>query len=373
MKICFVSSVHPKFDKRVFQKEACMLALSNFDVIHIAPGSDEREYAERGVRIQEYESKSGLLGRVKQAGKLYGISKAQKADFYHANEFDSWLVCLAVRLTHRCKVVFDVHEFYPEMFAARRFHSLLKPLASATIRFCYLLFMTFTYRVVLANRHIMSDIPNVHKHKCVIVENFGHRPSFATDVSRVMVARGPLKIVHVGLLNEERGSIVLLDALQLVKNRNVEVSLIGEITDMSVESYREEIESRGLSAMVRVVAWLPYADLVKEITKAHLGFVFFLGETHTNKYGLPHKLFDYMSNGLAVLSSRHAEYVSEIVMQAKAGWIVDPENAMQLAAFFDTLHDQFEKIGEYGMNGKRAVNDEFNWENEFAKLVEIYK
>lgn len=376
MKICFVSSAHPKFDKRVFQKEAKNLAEKGHVVEHLAPGSESLEYDEQGVRIVEYPARSGLVGRVLQAHRIYAEAKSRNADFYHANEFDSWLVCLLLKITKTCQVVFDIHEFYPEMFASRRFPRALQPMARGVIKAFYRMFMPFTDHIVLANRHIISDIPQGARDKCVIVENFGHRPSVSDDFDGSATASrddDTLRIIHVGLLNQERGSIALLDALRKMESKNVEVSLIGQITDMPVDAYRSEVESRNLSDIVKVVDWMPYDQLVQELQKADIGFVFFLGASDTNKYGLPHKLFDYMTNGLAVVSSEHAEYVSEIVTDAEAGWVVDPENPIELANFFDGLLGKRAEIKKLGSSGRQAVLEKYNWEREFEKLERIYQ
>src|SRR5712672_3507476 len=116
MKICFLSSMHPPLDKRVFYKEARGLSKAGYEVVHLAPG-DGKEWTEEGVRIITYKPPKGLWARVMQMRSLYARARLIDADVYHCNELDSWLVGAMLRLFSKRMFVFDVHEHYPEDFA----------------------------------------------------------------------------------------------------------------------------------------------------------------------------------------------------------------------------------------------------------------
>src|SRR2546425_1019226 len=113
VKICFLSSVHPPLDKRVFEKEARSLASEGFDVVHIAPDERPGRWTENGVRIITFARARGLSGRILSLARLYRLAVREAASCYHCNEVDSWLVGVCLKTTRRSVVVFDVHEHYP--------------------------------------------------------------------------------------------------------------------------------------------------------------------------------------------------------------------------------------------------------------------
>ena len=100
MKICFVSSMHPALDKRVFDKEAVYLSSNGFDVTHLAPG-DEKSWIQNGVNIITYTARNGIVGRVLQLMKLFNLARSVDADVYHCNEVDSWVVGVALKIKYK--------------------------------------------------------------------------------------------------------------------------------------------------------------------------------------------------------------------------------------------------------------------------------
>src|SRR5438046_1598742 len=127
MKICFLSSMHPALDKRVFYKEARGLSRAGHDVVHLAPGTGE-DWVEDGVRLSTFGPSKGLLSRIMNMKSLYRRARMVRADVYHCNEIDSWMVGAAFRVFSGSKFVFDVHEHYPEDFAEHYFHPRLRVL-----------------------------------------------------------------------------------------------------------------------------------------------------------------------------------------------------------------------------------------------------
>ncbi len=120
MHIGFLSSKHPPFDKRVFDKEAVSLQRAGFAVTHIAPGLGE-SICRDGIEIVLFSPPNSLIDRIRQIPRLYRLASKIDADCYHCNEVDSWFVGVLLKLFRRKKCVFDVHEHYPSTFAESRF------------------------------------------------------------------------------------------------------------------------------------------------------------------------------------------------------------------------------------------------------------
>lgn len=383
-KVLFLSSAHPKFDKRVFQKEAVWLAAKGYEVIHLCPDDRAEELDRDGVHVSTYTRRPGLIGRLRNSPRLFSAARRLRPDIIHANELDSWIVALAVKLVSKTRVVFDVHEFYPSMFAETRMPRALAPLTIGSLRLLYRLLAPRTDLIVLANRHIRRDFPDLPD-RIITAENFAVL-DIAARMDRMSADRkadqktdggggadSPFRIIHVGLMAEERGRKVIVDCARDHLDADTPFILIGTITDMPNAAFRDMISAEGLDDRIEVIDWLPYEDLTGKLVDSHLGIVFFQSGSETNAYGLPHKLFDYMAAGLPVLVSKYARYVSEIVTEAQCGIIVDSEDPAAVAREIRALAADSARARELGENGRKALQGKFNWDAEFSKISEGYE
>ena len=210
MKICFISSMHPPLDKRVFDKEATYLSANNFDVIHIAPG-DEKTWIQNGVRIITYKSLDGILGRILQLKKIFNLARTIDADVYHCNEVDSWFVGVMLKIIYKKNCVFDVHEHYPEDFAEMRFPVWFRPPVTLLIKIIMWILSRFTDRIVLAKSSLLSDFKRFPKNQIILAQNFTPLSALVNNKKNQVkysddeFASRPLKIIHLGIFNESRG------------------------------------------------------------------------------------------------------------------------------------------------------------------------
>lgn len=375
MKICFISSTHGKLDKRVFQKEAVHLAARGFDVTHLAPDEVAGTETQAGVNIVTYSRRSGLFGRLLNLPRLYRLAARLEADAYHANELDSWLVGLTLKLFQRKLVVFDVHEFYPSMFAETRFPKAMQPFVETTIRGLYRVLAPRTDAIVLANRHIKNDFGDLKT--LVDVENYATLDTVEA-MDKIRADQKPdteskFTLIHVGLFSSERGSKTILEAAGLLTEEPaVRFELIGKIVDETDGNYARKVSDLGLGEVIQLNEWMPYEQLLTHLVAADMGLVFFQPGSQTNALGLPHKLFDYMAAGIPVLVSKHAHYVSEIVQDAECGWIIDSEEPEEIAKTILECADDPDECIRRGQNGLAALRSKYNWETEIDRLAEVY-
>ena len=86
----------------------------------------------------------------------------------------------------------------------------------------------------------------------------------------------------------------------------------------------------------------------------------------------PTKLFEYMACGIPVIASNFPE-MGAIVEENNCGITVDPTNIMQISdAIIELLKDP-EKEKKMGENGRRAVEEKYNWENMEKRLFGLYE
>lgn len=84
------------------------------------------------------------------------------------------------------------------------------------------------------------------------------------------------------------------------------------------------------------------------------------------------KLFEFMQQGLPVICTDYTLW-EEIVKDNYCGLTVDPFDPKGILAAVQWLMNHPEESKQMGENGRRLVQEKYNWENEVPKLINIYK
>lgn len=373
MKICFLSSLHPLTDKRVYDKEAVSLAAAGHTVFHLAPGECDIKPC-NGIQFISYPLPRGLLGRVTQMFRLYQMARSINADCYHCNEIDSWFVGIFLKLFLGKCIVFDVHEHYPSSFGVTHLPSFLHPLSAIVIRIVYMLLVPWTDRVVLAKRTIASDIGQKWKH--VLVQNYARLSADRFDAPVLSEKPVPIKsritAIHLGYISRNRGWPQMVEAMSLLENPGVNLQLLGQFNDGTYEEFCHEVQNTGLKDRVVSSSWLPFDKAMEEVRNADIGLVMFQPGIVNNEFALPHKLFDYMLAGIPVIIPKCAKEITDIVLESDCGLIVNSACPQEIAEAISRLSEDADLRKRLGQNGRRAVFEKYNWENEAEKLVNMY-
>lgn len=373
MRICLLSSMHPSNDKRVFDKEAVYLVGAGFEVSHICPADIKSELMARGVLTKTYPKPAGIRGRLKQLLMLYRLARDEDADVYHCNEVDSWGIGVALKILRRKRCVFDVHEHYPSTFAESRFPKWLQPLIAAFVRLVFRLLTPFTDRIVLAKRSVSSDFHTAARKK-ILVQNY--TPLAGLNFSGAAVPalqKSVYTVVHLGLFSKVRGWPQILDALAIMRHKNVRLQVIGEFNDGSRGEFEQRVAALGLSDRVKIFEWMPFDQAFSYLVNADIGIIAFQPGVQNHVYAMPHKMFDYMAAGLAVALPAFAVEVAPVVEESKCGVLIEPADSQDIACKLDALVGAPEVMREMGARGKEAVRDRYNWEAEAARLIAMYK
>jgi hypothetical protein len=85
----------------------------------------------------------------------------------------------------------------------------------------------------------------------------------------------------------------------------------------------------------------------------------------------PNKMFDYMSAGIPVVASNFPLW-KKIIDGAECGICVDPLNPEEIASAIRWIIIHLSEAKRMGENGRRAVEEKYNWDKESEKLLSFY-
>jgi glycosyltransferase involved in cell wall biosynthesis len=366
-KVCVLTSVHMPFDGRVFHKEAKSLARAGYEVVLIAR-HDKAEIVD-GVRFVPLpEPKSRLQRMTHVLWRLYRLAVREDADVYHFHDPELLIVGLLLKLRGK-KIIWDVHEHYPNSILDKFW--IAKPLRVATSKsfdlfesavvrfFDYVIYTT----PCVGARYASAKVPSGRIENYPIIELSERFKSDPKD-----------KIIYLGGMSRIRGLIEVIEAFASVAPRHPDwqLLLVGSCRPATFDGeLRDLARQRGVEDRVQFIAWVPYEEKERLSAQASIGVITYLPYSN-NTSCLPNKLFDYMLVGLPVIASNFPLY-EEVVERNRCGLIVDPAKPEEIANAMDYLIQHPREAREMGRNGRRAVLEQYNWEAESNKLIEIYE
>jgi glycosyltransferase involved in cell wall biosynthesis len=376
-KVCLLAVLHEPFDKRVFQKVARSLVGAGYDVVSVCPclepGTTPREA--EGVRFHFLPMPQSKRQRLRTLLQLVRVGLRERADIYCAPEPESWVAALLVKALRGGKVVFDMHEHAPSEFA-KFFPAPLRPLVEwTTVRFMRL-FARFTDHIILTRGSFDAPWAGLRTPRSVVI-NTNHLQPPCTAVPEALRARfaGHPTIIHQGLFGDVRGSLHLLEAVKILVRDlpDLRCIVLGRYVYGSEADYRRAISEAGLDDNLLLLGEVPYDAVPAHIAVAQVGLILFQPGLLNHTLAMPHKLFDYMREGVPVVVPDFAVEVARIVREADCGHLVDVTRPEAIAGAIRALLEDPERARQLGAQGRRLIEDKYHWEADEARLLAAFR
>ncbi|MDD5419887.1 MAG: glycosyltransferase, partial [Methanomicrobiaceae archaeon] len=110
----------------------------------------------------------------------------------------------------------------------------------------------------------------------------------------------------------------------------------------------------------------------EELNRGGIGLLLFRPDYYNIYIGLPNKLFDYMLLGLPIIATDLPE-IGRIIREADCGILVDPADAAGIAEAIAYLAERPDEAVRMGANGRRAVEERYNWGRMEGVLLDVYR
>ena len=361
LKIVHLTSAHNDRDVRIFLKECRSLARNypSAEIHLILAGVEER--LEDGVHIHSVPKRTGnILTRMwRTVNQVHKKALSLNGDIYHIH--DPELLRIAFRLKRGGKkVIYDAHEDLPRQISGKSYLPVKGLIA----------FLTEIIEDFVSARltGVLAATPFIAERFKKINPNTIDINNFPLESEIEFIAETGIQkennVCFIGGISPIRGTKELVDAMAFT---DCQLALAGEIPS----DFRTTlIESAGWEN----VHELGFVDrntsmLIKQ--KAIAGIVTFLPfPNHVNAQ--PNKIFEYMAAGLPVIGSNFPMW-RDLLEKNKCGICVDPADPKAIAKAITYLKTHPEEAKAMGENGKRLVQETYNWKAEEKKLFEFYQ
>ncbi len=185
---------------------------------------------------------------------------------------------------------------------------------------------------------------------------------------RVHMQGKPIELIYLGLLEAPRGIGVLIEAVARTRQAGIaaRLTILGDGRERG--NFERLAASLGLEGdSVRFLGRVPYPDAVRMLQAADVGVVPHKANESWNTT-IPNKLFDYMSAGLAVLTSS-AKPAARVVRDSGAGLVFQDGSPGDCATAIQNLANA-DFRGRCGANGRHAILRRFNWERDSSQMLQ---
>ncbi|MBO3463196.1 glycosyltransferase [Aetokthonos hydrillicola Thurmond2011] len=199
----------------------------------------------------------------------------------------------------------------------------------------------------------------IHAVHCGVDNNFLAQPVVA-------IPKEP-RLVCVGRLCEQKGQLLLLEAVHRLVNQGLQfkLTLVGD------GELRTDIESLilkyGLQHHVEIVGWASNSEVRQQILASRAMVLPSFAE------GLPVALMESLALGRPVIST-YVAGIPELVEPGVSGWLVPPGSIEALSEAIRTaLEMPIEKLEQMGRAGAQRVAQQHNAAIEASKLAALFR
>ncbi len=379
MKICMLSTGHGPLDDRIYYKEVLSLTKRYSQITLVMPGekSDFQNNRDPRVSFVPLKKPRSLLGRFLVIPQAVKTVLKLRPDIIHFHDYELIFSLSLLRFFSNAKIVYDVHEVYPEMVLdSPRIPPRIKPIIAKLVYHSEKCFSRMAECIITADDSIRVRFEKFHENVNTIF-NYPRLSIFSVDDIVISKLKHGYKnrtpIIYNGGMSRNKGLFLMIKAMEILRERKRDVILllVGSMTQDILGEAERQIQERDLKENIKILGWIPHKEIVNYISISRVGLVCNLPTKKLFK-NISIKQFEYMACGVPVLGS-DLPPVASYINQARCGKVFDPNSSEALAeGVIDILDDddEWKRMSESGM---RAVQTLWNWGKTEKKLFSIYE
>ncbi len=361
-KISHLTSVHPRYDTRIFIKECTSLVDAGYHVsLVVADGYGDE--IKNGVHFVDVGAKEGnrFTRMTKTVQKVYQKALELDADIYHLH--DPELIPIGLKLKKMGKkVIFDAHEDLPNQLLEKPYLNQFFLKILSKIATYYESYSTQKFDAIITATPFIRDKFLAYNHRTVDINNFPKLNEFSpfSQIKRNHT------IVYIGEIAHVRGIKEMVKTLHYLPE--IHLNLGGNFCEPEVE---KEVKLYPEWSQVNELGFLTRSEVSLILSQSMVGLVT-LHPTRSYIDSLPVKMFEYMASSLPVIASNFPLWRS-IIEDSQCGICVDPLDPKAIAVAVQWIIDHPKDAEIMGKNGLNAIKQKYNWTHEEKKILALYR
>lgn len=363
IKITHLTSVHERYDARIFHKMCCSLAKNEDFIVSLVVADGKGDETKNGVLIKDVGPIIGgrIFRMTKTVNRVFSKAKDLDSDIYHFHDPELIPICLKLKKIGK-KIVFDIHEDFGLQILGKKWIPVL-----------FRKFLSISYQkieVYACRRFDLLIVPQIAMNKkfeklnkTVLIANF---PNKIPDKRPLRETFNRFRLLYSGRISEDRGIWNILDlAKELYKiNKDYSLTLAGEID----RNLLKRIQTHEAWKITTYLGVLSRKELYEVYNQNSVGLILF---NNVGQYFMAYslKLFEYMQNGMLVIMPDFGDWLT-FNERYQVGINLDTKNLIESALILHQLDNSF--IESRSIDNTCKVDKFFTWESQESTLFNSY-
>jgi glycosyltransferase involved in cell wall biosynthesis len=304
---------------------------------------------------------------------ILNLLKKDKYDAIHVHDLPLSKLGVEVKKKYKIPLVIDLHENWPGLLKyAPHAQTIIGRLVSSNEQWTQyekdmLQKADLVLTVVEEARDRIASLGIGNEKLCIVSNTLNTDTIQSHDRKR---ADNDFVLFYGGGLNRHRGLQIVLNAIKILKDRNIKIRL--EIAGSG--SYKGTLEKQalklGISPIVTFHGQKPLNDMLELLAEADAAIIPHL-RTDNNDATIPHKLFQYMYQKKTIISS-DCPPLKRIINETGSGFTYQSDSPEELADLIERIFTDETLLESAGRNGNKAVIEKYNWKVDKQRLLESY-
>ena len=254
------------------------------------------------------------------------------------------------------RLIFDSNELHIECMGNSAKALIWKPIHNHGIQCCDTIIHAENNRM----NHFKSHYPAKHVPQLVI-ENF---PDKIEQSDRNEVPDNETRLVYLGGFGEGRFTREIISAFSELP-ANYQLDIIGSGRPDFVASMRQHLENLN-ATNVRILPQIAYKDIPSTLRNYHIGLAFYRNINLNNYYCAPNKIYDYLMNGIPVITNDYPGLIS-VIESNQVGACIKTIDSNHILEAIEEI-----RKGSMWDNITKELHDRYCWQSQTKKYLEAF-
>ncbi len=298
---------------------------------------------------------------------LYLKAIANKADFYIAHNLAALPIAVMAAKFYQTKAGFDAEDFHRQEVTDNQLLAAYKIAKHLEDKYlCQTNYITAASPLIAAKYKQLY--PNLNP---IVINNVFEKTNISTNIATTTTNKLSL-FWFSQTIGKMRGLELVIQAIGLLKNKNINISLLGNIS-VSDKIYFKTLANTHKMLQNQLIFLAPTApkNIFKIAAQHDIGLALELHTPLNRNICLTNKIFTYLTAGIAIIASETDAQKQFITQYPLIGKLFTKGNATQLAKVIQNYFEHPELLLQTKENAKLLAKNKLNWELESQKFIAL--